>query len=138
MKKKNSKVQTDPRFVVRRASLGAGYGLFATTQIRKKDFILEYTGKKIPTKVADTLPTRYLFHVDDDWTIDGSPRSNLARYINHGCDPNCEVEIDDGRLMIYAIKKIEKGDELTFDYGEEYFDEFLKPGGCRCFAKKHK
>lgn len=128
----------DPRFRVAKAASGSGHGLFAVVPIKKGDFILEYTGKRIPTKTADQLPTRYLFHVDEEWTIDGSPRTNLARYINHGCDPNCEVEVDDGRLMIYAVKNIKKGEELSFDYGEEYYDEFIKHAGCRCVAQAHK
>jgi len=128
----------DARFAVRKAASGSGHGLFAAVPIRKKSFILEYTGRKIPTKIADTLPTRYLFHVDDEWTIDGSPRTNPARYINHACDPNCEVEIEDGRLMIYAVRKIEKGEELHFDYGDEYYREFIKDTGCKCRAKTHK
>ncbi|MBM3261342.1 SET domain-containing protein [Candidatus Kaiserbacteria bacterium] len=132
------KTQADPRFVVRKAASGSGHGLFATVPIKKGDFILEYTGKKIPTDVADALTTRYLFHINDTWTIDGSPRSNVARYINHGCDPNCEVEMDGERLMIYAIKNIAKGEELSFDYGAEYYDEFIKPGGCKCMAKTHR
>jgi hypothetical protein len=135
---KQKTTKTDPRFVVRRAASGSGHGLFAAMPIKKGAFILEYTGKKIPTKIADELPTRYLFHVDDEWTIDGSPRTNLARYINHGCDPNCEVEIEDGHLMIYAVKNIKKDEELSFDYGEEYYNEFIKDAGCRCAAKKHQ
>ncbi len=68
--------------------------------------------------------------------IDGLERSNQARYINHSCDPNCEVYIEKSRIMIYAIKNIPAGAELSYDYGEEYFDEFLKPVGCRCATKK--
>jgi len=132
------KTQADPRFVVRKAALGSGHGLFARMPIKKKDFIIEYTGKKLPTPIANELSTRYLFEIDDEWTIDGSPRSNTARYINHGCKPNCEVEIEDGKLMIYAYKNIEKGEELTFDYGKEYYNEFIKPVGCKCSATKHR
>ena len=135
---KTKRAVGDSRFVVRKAALGSGHGLFAVVPIKKGAFILEYTGKKIPTALADVLPTRYLFHVDDEWTIDGSVRSNLARYINHSCDPDCEVEIDDGHLMIYAIKNIKKGEEISFDYGEEYYREFIKDAGCRCAAEKHQ
>ena len=135
---KKTKAKTDVRFVVRKAASGSGHGLFAVVPIKKGAFILEYTGKKIPTDIADALTTRYLFHINDKWTIDGSPRSNTARYINHGCDPNCEVEMDGERLMIYAIKNIQKGEELSFDYGDEYYDEFIKPIGCKCAAKAHR
>lgn len=130
--------KTDERFVVRRSGPGKGQGLFTTVAVKKGDFILEYVGKKITTAVADTLTTRYLFEIDEDWTIDGSERSNAARYINHSCDPNCEVYIEKGKIMIYAIKNIPPHAELSYDYGEEYFDEFLKPVGCRCGTKKCK
>jgi SET domain-containing protein len=59
-------------------------------------------------------------------------RSNLARYINHDCEPNCEADIRDGRIMIFAAENIAHGQELTIDYGQEYFDEFIKPHGCKC------
>ncbi len=129
---------TDKRFVVRRTP-GKGLGLYTTVAFRRSDFVLEYTGEKIPTPVADTLETRYLFEIDEKWTIDGSARGNIARYINHSCDGNCETEIsDDDRILINAVRKIAPGDELTYDYGEEYFDEFIRPSGCRCGSKKCK
>ena len=124
------------RFVVKKSGPGKGHGMYARVPIKKKDFILEYTGKVIPTPVADTLNTRYLFEINSKWTIDGATRTNVARYINHSCNPNCEVFIQKGRIMIYAWKKMAVGDELTFDYGDEYFDEFFKKSGCRCGAKK--
>lgn len=120
------------RFAIRKSRPGLGQGLFATTNVRKGDFILEYTGKRIPTTHADTLKTRYLFEIDRAWTIDGSSRSNIARYINHSCMPNCEGEIRDGAVLIYASRDIKKGEELSIDYGQEYFDEFIKPVGCKC------
>ncbi len=130
--KNESAKKTDGRFVVRKSAAGKGQGLFALKPIKKGDFILEYIGRKIPTALADTLTTRYLFEIDEKWTIDGSERSNAARYINHSCDPNCEVYIEKSRIMIYAVKNIAVGEELSYDYGDEYFDEFLRPVGCRC------
>lgn len=119
-------------FRIKRAGPKLGFGLYARRSFKKGEFVAEYTGRRITTKEADELTTRYLFEIDDDWTIDGSPRSNIARYMNHSCDPNCETDIVDGKILIHAIRDIEIGDELTFDYGEEYFDEFIKPYGCRC------
>ncbi len=127
----------DARFKVRKSKPGTGQGLFAQHDIKKGDFILEYTGKRIPTALADTLTSRYLFEIDADWTIDGSPLSNTARYINHSCDPNTEAEIVDGRILILAKRPIEEGGELTIDYDIEYFDEFIRPVGCKCSARKH-
>lgn len=110
-----------------------GMGLFAVMRIPKGIDIVEYTGERIPTAVADARATRYLFELDDDWTIDGSARSNVARYINHSCNPNSEAEIDgDGRIMIVALRDILPSEEITFDYGDEYFNEFIRPAGCRC------
>ncbi|OGG55744.1 hypothetical protein A2680_02545 [Candidatus Kaiserbacteria bacterium RIFCSPHIGHO2_01_FULL_55_37] len=123
----------DARFEVRKSKPGTGLGLFAISDIQKGEFILEYTGRKIPTAVADTMnKARYLFEIDGNWTIDGSIRSNTARYINHSCDPNTEAEIDDGHIMITAVRAIKKGEELTIDYDTEYFDEFIRPVGCKC------
>jgi len=123
---------TKERFLVRRSRPGLGHGLFAAAPIRKGEFILEYTGKRIATSYADTLKTRYLFEVNRSWTIDGSPRSNTARYINHSCTPNAECELDDGKVFIYATRDIMPGEEITMDYGKEYFDEFIRPEGCKC------
>lgn len=120
------------RFAVRKARPGLGHGLYATALLRKGDFIVEYSGKQISTSYADTLKTRYLFEIDGTWTIDGSDMHNIARYVNHSCEPNCECEIRDGRVLIYATRDIEKGEEITIDYGEEYFDEFIRPVGCKC------
>ena len=120
------------RFVVRRSGPGRGRGLFTRVPFRKGELVIEYTGNKIPTQLADELDTKYLFEIDEDWTIDGSPRTNTARYINHSCKPNCESDIRDGRILIFALRNIERGEELSMDYGDEYFDEFIKPVGCKC------
>ncbi len=109
-----------------------GDGLFAVADITKGDFITEYTGKRIPTKIADTLKTRYLFELDEKWTIDGESFSNIARYINHSCEPNAEAEIHDDHVLIFATRDIKAREEITIDYGEEYFNEFIRPAGCKC------
>lgn len=117
---------------VKRSGPGKGFGLFATRAIRAGEFIIEYTGRHVTNEEADRLKTRYLFELNEQWAIDGSARSNIARYINHSCDPNCEAEVDDGHILISAAREIEAGEELAYDYGEEYFDEFIRPKGCRC------
>jgi SET domain-containing protein len=127
----------DPRFEIRKVDPAIGEGLFALVPIKKGDFILEYTGKKIPTPVADTMSSRFLFEINGRWTIEGSTKANTARYINHHCDPNVEANIVKGRINIYAIRDIAAGEELGIDYGEEYFDEFIKPHGCKCGAAAH-
>lgn len=111
---------------------GLGHGLFASRDIQKGSLIAEYKGKRISTLYADTLKTRYLFEIDNEWTIDGSSRDNVARYINHSCEPNAEAEIHDGRVYILATRDITEGEEIGIDYGDEYFEEFIRPAGCKC------
>lgn len=121
---------------VRRGS--TGLGLFTTVPIQKGAFVIEYTGEKITNEEADRRGGKYLFELDDKWTIDGKERGNIARYINHSCDPNCETEVEGERIFVYAIRDIAAGEELAYDYGDEYYNDIIKPIGCRCGAKKHK
>ena len=126
------------KYEVREGRPGTGKGLFACANFQKGDFIVEYTGVRIPTKEANEHKGRYLFELDDEWTIDGEPSNSPARYINHSCEPNAEAEIQDGRIYILATKHIKAGEEITIDYGDEYFDEFIKPVGCKCAATRHR
>lgn len=94
---------------------------------------MEYTGNRVPTKIADESDSKYLFEIDSEWTIDGETHGNTARYINHDCHPNTEAEIsEDDRIEIHTVRDIAAGEELTIDYGDEYFDEFIRPIGCKC------
>jgi SET domain-containing protein len=117
---------------VRVGRSSAGLGLFATKAFKKGDRIIEYFGRVISPEEEYTSRSKYLFEVSTRKTIDGTTRENIARYINHSCKPNCEPEIVRGRIFIDAIKAIKPGDEFTYDYGEEYFDEHIRPKGCRC------
>jgi hypothetical protein len=110
----------------------AGLGLFARVPIKKGRFIIRYNGRKIRTDTVDDLDTRYLFEINTRWTIDGSSRSNRARYINHSCRPNAEVYFVKHVIKIRAIKSIKAGDEITYNYGHNYFDAFIKAVGCKC------
>ena len=116
----------------------AGLGLFTNTSLKENEFVIEYVGEKIPTPEADARGGKYLFEINSKWTIDGKARSNLARYINHSCKPNCESRIVGGKIKIYAIRNIAPGEELTYDYGPEYFAEHIAPFGCRCGQKRHR
>jgi SET domain-containing protein len=112
-----------------------GLGLFATMPIRKGEFIVEYTGRRITTAEADRREARgarYMYEVNSRWTVDGSSRRNIARYANHSCRPNAESDVVKGKVILRAIKAIEPGAEITYDYGREYFDLIIKPMGCRC------
>jgi SET domain-containing protein len=116
----------------------AGLGLFARVPIKKGQFILRYSGPKIDTETADERDNRYMFEVNTRWTIDGSGRRNLARYINHSCRPNSEVYFVKHAIKIRAIKNIKPDDELTYHYGRDYVDTFIKPVGCKCLACRKK
>jgi uncharacterized protein len=112
-----------------------GLGLFATAEIAKGAFIVEYTGRRISTAQAARLEARgarYLYEINRRWTVDGSSRRNIARYANHSCRPNAESDVVRGKVILRAIKTIKAGDEITYDYGEEYFELFLEPVGCKC------
>jgi hypothetical protein len=110
----------------------SGLGLFARVPLRAGQRVIEYTGERISTEEADRRGGRYLFHVDDKRTIDATGRDNLARYINHACRPNCEARTVGRRIVIYARRAIEPGEELTYHYGAVYFRAYIEPVGCRC------
>jgi len=118
----------------------AGLGLFAVEPIKKGTWIIEYVGKIIIGKkeVEEYPENKYLFETSKTRMIDGSARSNTARYINHSHKPNCEVEIKAWRVFVQAKKNIAAGEELNYDYGKEYVDEYIKPYGCRCVPCKEK
>src|SRR5262249_61201787 len=98
----------------------AGLGLFARVAIKKGQFIVRYSGRKIRAEAADELDTRYLFEVNARWTIDGSNRRNLARYINHSCRPNAEAYFVKNVIKIRGIKNIKAGSEITVQYSDDY------------------
>ena len=116
--------------VVKRSS--AGLGLFAAQSFKKGERIIEYVGRTLSNAEEYTSRSKYLFEASTRKTIDGVARTNIARYINHSCRPNCEPEIERSRIFIDATKSIKVGEEITYDYGEEYFNEHIKPNGCRC------
>jgi uncharacterized protein len=108
----------------------AGLGLFTEVPIRKGVTVIEYIGHRVRT--METAKNLYIFNVNSRWDIDGSPRWNTARYINHSCRPNCEAINRRGRIFIVARKNIQAGEELTYGYGKDYFAFLKDSGGCRC------
>jgi uncharacterized protein len=119
-----------------------GLGLFATKPIKKGSKIIRYFGPLLDSKKKkdDAIENKYLFELNDRWTIDGSVRKNIARYINHACRPNAESDVKPRKrkVIIRAIKNIEPGDEINYDYGTDYFKAYLKPIGCKCEACEKK
>jgi hypothetical protein len=112
-----------------------GLGLFATRSYKEDEIIIEYFGNLLTNKEADNHPGRYIFALNATHSIDGSPRANTARYINHSCDPNVFAS-GHKRLWIRASRKIKAGEELTLDYGKAYIEAFIEV--CKCPAHKKK
>lgn len=118
------------KLIIKRSK--AGLGLYANEELDKGSFVIEYIGPILNDKEADKKGGKYFFEIKKGQYIDGSSRKNLARYINHSCAPNCEVNVRNGHVYILAKKKIKTGEELNYDYEKEYFDAFIKPKGCKC------
>jgi SET domain-containing protein len=131
--------------VVRRSRV-QGRGVFATRDIASGDRIIEYVGRRMSHDEADELCPddeagerhhTFLFAVDDDVCIDGSQDGNDARFINHSCEPNCEVVIERRRVFVHAVRDIEEGEELFYDYwymtDESYsLEDLRRIYPCRC------
>jgi SET domain-containing protein len=130
MKKK--KRRNGFRFDLKVGRSRTGLGLFAREPIKRGVRIVEYTGRTLKPGEEYTSRSKYLFEVTRSKTIDGAVKSNAARYINHSCAPNCRAENTGRRIYIVSRRRIEPGEELTYNYGKEYFDEHIKRKGCRC------
>ena len=127
-----------------------GHGVFSTKNISKNTKIIQYIGEKITRsegnkrsekRIKKYLNSRktgsvYIFQLNNRYDIDGSPKYNKARYINHSCDPNCEVDIVNDEIWISSIKKINKGEELSYDYGYSFDKDDYKDHPCECGSKK--
>jgi SET domain-containing protein len=111
----------------------AGQGLFAAQDIKKGTSIVEYTGAKISKAESQRQLAQgnaYIFEFNERYDIDGAALSNLARYINHSCDPNCRVERTTRTLWIVALRHIKAGEELSYNYGYD-----AKKYTCQCGAR---
>ena len=115
-------------------------GLYAAKNITSGKIIINYKGKLVTKKEVEKNPkfdndkAIYLFNINNRYDMDGDFKYNDARLINHSCNPNCEVEGKGLKLWIVAIKDIKKGEELSYDYGFGY-DEDYKQFVCKCGAK---
>ncbi len=115
---------------------------------RAGEKIIEYTGEVITWKEAlrrhphdPTNPNHtFYFHIDDKHVIDAKVGGNAARWINHACDPNCEADEDDGRVFIKALRDIDAGEELFYDYGliidEQLTQKLKKEYPCHCGSEQ--
>lgn len=110
-----------------------GRGGFARRDIPAGTRIVEYVGERISK--AESLRrceamNAYIFHLDEQYDLDGGVPWNPARFLNHSCEPNCEAVMDQGRIWIVARRDIRAGEELTFNYGYDLVDYQEHP--CRC------
>jgi hypothetical protein len=124
-----------PRRSFRVGRAVTGLGLFATRLIKKRERIAEYKGPLITTKEAEKAETRgnkYLYEINSRWTIDGTPRRNLARYGNHSCNPNAEAYDVGHRAFIRAMRNIKPGEEIVYHYGMDYLRNVIGISNCRC------
>lgn len=122
-----------------------GHGLFARVPLAKGEHVIEYVGERVTKAEAWRREQKrlarlaaggdgcvYVFELNQRHDIDGGVSWNLARRINHSCEPNCEVQVIRGRIWIVAVRPIATGEELAYDYGFDYADWREHP--CRCGA----
>ena len=134
-----------PRIQVRRSGIH-GKGVFAVAPMAAGEIVVEYTGEVIswpealrrhPHDPSNPDHTFY-FHVDDERVIDGKFGGNAAKWINHGCDPNCEADEIGERVFVKALRDISPGEELNYDYGlvleGRHTAKIKKQFECRCGA----
>ncbi|HVY73002.1 MAG TPA: SET domain-containing protein-lysine N-methyltransferase [Candidatus Paceibacterota bacterium] len=123
---------TPGNFKLRVGKSRTGKGLFTDEPIKKGACVIEYIGRPVVGEEQYTHRGKYLFETSKTTMIDGGIKENTARYINHSCRPNCEIDIKYKRVFVFAKRNIKAGEELTYDYDTEYFDQFIKPHGCKC------
>ncbi len=140
------------RFAKRRSPIH-GYGVFALAPLAAGEFLLPYAGRRITHDEGAELygddcgsGHTFLFTANEHWLIDGNVGGNIARWLNHSCEPNCQalVHVDVNgdprrdRVLIDALRDIAVGEELTFDYcidlPGDHPPEVLAAWTCRCGA----
>ncbi len=134
-------------YAVRRSGI-EGRGVFAVRPISRGTRIIEYTGERTTNEIAEEryrnastgAGVTYFFIVDEETVIDGGSGGNAARLINHSCDPNCETLLDEGRVYIEAIRDIEPGEELAYDYrlqlDRRKQRDWRQVYACKCGARR--
>jgi SET domain-containing protein len=131
------------RIQIRRSGVH-GKGVFALQDIAEGEVLIEYVGEIIswpeaqerhPHDPSDPNHTFY-FHINEERVIDAKVGGNSSRWINHACDANCEADEKDGRIFIKAVRKIQAGEELNYDYGlilhERYTAKLKAEYPCWC------
>ena len=134
------------KYIIKKKSGVHGRGIFAKKNIPKGAHIIEYVGEKITKAEADRRGPKlveyakkhkqsgavYIFVLNKKYDIDGHVEYNTAKYINHSCKPNCEVEIIRGHIWVIALRDIKKNEELFYNYGYDLDTYHEHP--CLCKA----
>ena len=141
--KANAALPAGRRIQTRRSGVH-GKGVYAVADLAEGETLIEYIGEIItweealrrhPHDPSDPNHTFY-FHIDEDHVIDAKVGGNSSRWINHSCKPNCEADVEDGRVFIRARRDIQAGEELFYDYGlvvdERYTAALKKKFACHC------
>jgi uncharacterized protein len=138
MAKKGKIRKRTARIEVRESSVH-GRGVYAAQVISEGTRIIEYTGQRVSWKAApddENDPHTFNFGLENGEVINPEIEGNDARWINHCCDPNCEAIEEDNRIFIYAMRDIEAGEELFYDYAmeidEPITEESKKKFACHC------
>ena len=112
-----------------------GKGCFATVHFRARRKVAELTGERVSrVEAARRMRGKRRLHIcaiDSYWGVDSSRGGNGTQYVNHCCEPNCFMRVTRGHIIIYALRDIRPGEELTLDYGETYHPDSKL---CRCGA----
>ncbi len=117
-----------------------GYGVFAQTDLPKGSYVIEYIGRKMERatifQVLSKEQGRYVFNLDEKWSIDGSVPENRAGRINHSCEGNCHIKKVDGHIWVVAKRDIRRGEELSYNYGYRLsgLRDMEKNWRCNCGA----
>ena len=142
----NGTRRTKALYFVRKSSIH-GRGVFAARKIPKGTRVIEYKGQRVTHKEVDRRYAHvdesdnhtFLFEIDDEWVIDAGISGNAARWINHGCKPNCETVEEDGRIYVETIRDVQRGEELTYDYNivleERHTPRLKQIWACLCGAR---
>jgi len=132
-----------PKIEARKSSIH-GLGVYVVQPIRAGETIVEVVGERISSAESDRRYQEsdaedghtFMFYVDEDTVIDCGVGGNVSGFINHSCDPNCETVDDDGRIFVEALRDLQVGEELVYDYRLtwEDSDDFgdLSVYVCRC------
>ncbi len=122
--------KTTKQYAVKRST--TGLGIFAQQDIPKNIRIIEYMGTLITNEEAGKTDSRFIMELNKTHSLNGKHRTNMARYLNHSCQPNAGAYTTGKQVWVWSKKPIKAGEEITIDYGKEYFDAYVKPVGCKC------